>query len=50
MNLVDGKTIEYTNRIERTVILTDGERLSELLIDYNVRVSMVESYAICKNR
>lgn len=34
--------------IESKIILIDGERLSELLIDYNVGVSMVESYVIKK--
>ncbi len=34
--------------IDSKIILIDGERLSELLIDYNVGVSIVESYAIKK--
>ncbi len=42
------KAIEYTTKIDSKIILIDGEKLSELLIDYNVRVSMVESYAIKK--
>ena len=39
---------EYTTMIDSKIILIDGERLGELLIDYNVGVSMVESYAIKK--
>ena len=42
------KAIEYTTMIDSKIILIDGERLSELLIDYNVGVSIVESYAIKK--
>ena len=39
---------EYTTMIDSKIILIDGERLGELLIDYNVGVSMVEAYAIKK--
>ncbi len=39
---------EYTTMIDSKIILIDGDRLGELLIDYNVGVSMVESYAIKK--
>lgn len=42
------KAIEYTTMIDSKIILIDGERLAELLIDYGVGVSMVESYAIKK--
>ncbi len=42
------QAIEYTTIIDSKIILIDGQRLSELLIDYNVGVSMVESYAIKK--
>ncbi len=42
------EAIQYTSMIDSKIILIDGERLSELLIDHNVGVSMVESYAIKK--
>nr|AAW57025.1 putative mrr restriction protein [Crocosphaera subtropica ATCC 51142] len=42
------EAIEYITMIDSEIILIDGERLSALLIDYNVGVSLVESYAIKK--
>ncbi len=42
------QAVEYTTMIDSKIILIDGEKLSELLIDYNVGVSMVQSYAIKK--
>ncbi|EAZ92336.1 restriction endonuclease [Crocosphaera chwakensis] len=42
------EAIEYSTMIDSKIILIDGQKLSELLIDYNVGVSLVESYAIKK--
>jgi restriction system protein len=39
---------EYANRIESKVVLIDGERLAQLMIDYNIGVSKIKSYEIKK--
>ncbi len=41
--------LDYVNRIEsKKVVLIDGETLSELMIDYNVGVSVAETYIVKK--
>lgn len=40
--------IEYTNNLESKIILIDGKALSELLIDYNVGVSLIKIYEVKK--
>lgn len=37
---------EYVERIEKKIILVDGQQLAELMIDYNVGVSEVAQYVI----
>lgn len=37
---------DYVNVIEKKIVLIDGERLAQLMIDYNVGVSEVASYTI----
>lgn len=39
---------EYAAKIESKIVLIDGERLAELMIDYGVGVSRVASYEIKK--
>ena len=39
---------EYVTRIERKIILIDGEHLAQLMIDYGVGVSDVETYTVKK--
>ncbi|WP_338485257.1 restriction endonuclease [Alkalicoccus halolimnae] len=38
--------LEYVKNIEKKIILIDGEYLAELMIDYNIGVSMQEEYVI----
>ncbi len=40
--------IEYVERIEKKIVLIDGEMLAQLMIDHNVGVSTVASYDIKK--
>ena len=41
--------LDYVNRIEsKKVVLIDGETLSDLLIDYNIGVSVAETYLVKK--
>jgi len=42
------EAIEYVKNIESKIILVDGLRLAELMIEYNVGVSSIASYEICK--
>lgn len=37
---------EYVNRIEKRIVLIDGQRLADLLIDHGVGVTTVKSYAV----
>lgn len=37
---------EYAEKIESKIVLIDGEKLAQLMIDHNVGVSQVASYAI----
>ena len=37
---------EYAEKIESKIVLIDGEKLAQLLIDHNIGVSQVASYAI----
>jgi restriction system protein len=37
---------EYANTIETKIVLIDGERLTELMIDHNVGVSPIAAYEI----
>ncbi len=39
---------EYANIIDSKVVLIDGERLAQLMIDYNIGVSKIKSYDIKK--
>lgn len=39
---------DYTGRIEKKIVLIDGERLAELMIDHGIGVNEVESYAVKK--
>ena len=40
--------LEYVNNIESKIILIDGQRLAELMIEHNVGVSPIASYEIKK--
>jgi restriction system protein len=41
--------LDYINRIEsKKVVLIDGETLSDLMIDYDVGVSVAETYLVKK--
>jgi restriction system protein len=41
--------LDYVNRIEsKKVVLIDGETLSDLMIDYNIGVSVAETYLVKK--
>lgn len=37
---------EYVNRIEKRIVLIDGEQLAQLMIDHGIGVSEVQSYTI----
>jgi len=37
---------EYVNRIEKRIVLIDGERLAQLMIDHGVGVADVETYVV----
>jgi restriction system protein len=39
---------EYVNRIERKIVLIDGKRLTELMIDHNIGVTTARTYTIKK--
>lgn len=39
---------DYVKRIEKKIILIDGETLANLMIDYRVGVSEVVTYSVCK--
>lgn len=38
--------LEYVNRIERRIVLIDGQRLSELMIDFGIGVATTRQYAL----
>ena len=38
--------IDYCERIDRTIILINGKRLTELMIEYNVGVSAKKTYVV----
>jgi restriction system protein len=40
--------LDYVNKIDSKIILIDGERLAELMIEHNVGVSPVASYEVKK--
>lgn len=40
--------VEYASRIDSRVILIDGKQLADLMIDYGVGVSTVDTYAVKK--
>ena len=40
------EAIDYANQLEDPIILIDGDRLRELMIDHNVGVSNTKSYEI----
>lgn len=40
------EALEYVNLIEKRVVLIDGQRLAELMIHYNLGVSVRETYSI----
>jgi restriction system protein len=37
---------EYVNRIERKIVLIDGQRLADLMIDHNIGVATARTYTI----
>ena len=37
---------EYVNRIERKIVLIDGRRLAEFMIDHNIGVETARTYTI----
>jgi restriction system protein len=37
---------DYVNRIEKKIVLIDGEQLAQLMIDFNVGVTEVVSYSV----
>ena len=39
---------EYVTRIEKKIVLIDGERLADLMIDFNIGVTEVSSYVVKK--
>ena len=39
---------EYVSRIERKIVLIDGRRLTELMIDHDIGVSTARTYAVKK--
>lgn len=39
---------DYINRIEKRIVLVDGEQLAQLMMDHNIGVSQVASYTIKK--
>jgi restriction system protein len=38
--------LEYVNKIERRIVLIDGQRLAELMIDFGVGVTTTRQYAL----
>lgn len=38
--------LEYVQRIEKKIVLIDGEKLAELMIDHNVGVTRVDTYEL----
>jgi restriction system protein len=45
---VSREALEYASRIDSRIILIDGERLTQLMVDYGVGVSTVGSYEVKK--
>jgi restriction system protein len=39
---------DFVGRVERKIVLVDGKRLAELMIDYNVGVTTARTYAVKK--
>ena len=39
---------EFVDRIERKIVLIDGQQLAQLMIDYNVGVATARTYTIKK--
>jgi len=39
---------EYVDRIEKRIVLVDGQQLTQLMIDHNIGVNLVASYSIKK--
>ncbi len=39
---------EYVNRIERKIVLIDGRRLAELMIEHDIGVPTARSYVVKK--
>ncbi len=42
------EAVEYARHIDPKLVLIDGETLAELMIDHNVGISIVASYAVKK--
>lgn len=40
--------LEYVNRIEKRIVLIDGEQLAQLMIDHGIGVTEVASYTVKK--
>jgi len=38
----------FVDRIEKKIVLVDGEQLTQLMIEYNVGVAVEEIYAVKK--
>jgi restriction system protein len=38
----------FVSRIERKIVLIDGEQLAQLLIDYNIGVAEEQTYTVKK--
>jgi restriction system protein len=39
---------DYVDRIEKKIVLIDGQQLAELMIDHNIGVTEVERYIVKK--
>ena len=39
---------EYVNRIERKIVLIDGRRLAQLMIDHDIGVATARAYVLKK--
>jgi restriction system protein len=39
-----GEAVEYAKNVDSSLVLIDGQRLAELMIDYDIGVSKVEAY------
>jgi restriction system protein len=42
------EALDYVNRIEKKIVLIDGEQLSQLMIDFGIGVTEVDTYSVKK--